>query len=109
VVAGSTFSPENQSAPALGRHIGGVGASVSGLSGGAGDPPLGANWQIGTVSAVWHKRNLGVITSDGVSYVLQKLSGPNVRLGFNTEKGLSHLAEDRQDNATRVVIAQVGK
>jgi len=55
------------------------------------------------------RRSVLIFRTDGVSYVLQKLSGPDVGLGFNTEKGLSHLAEDRQDNATRVVIAQVGK
>jgi len=56
------------------------------------------------------RRSVLIFRTDGVStYVLQQLSGPDVGLGFNTEKGLSHLAENRQANATQVVIAQVGK
>ena len=56
------------------------------------------------------RRSVLIFRTDGVStYVLQQLRGPDVGLGFNTEKGLSHLAEDRQNNATQVVIAQVGK
>ena len=56
------------------------------------------------------RRSVLIFRSDGVStYVLQQLKGPDVGLGFNAEKGLSHLAEDQQADATQVVIAQVGK
>ena len=56
------------------------------------------------------RRSVLIFRTDGVgTYVLQQFEGPDVGLGFNTEKGLSHLAEDRQANATQVVMAQVGK
>jgi hypothetical protein len=56
------------------------------------------------------RRSVLIFRTDGVgTYVLQQFEGPDVGLGFDNKKGLSHLAENRQANATQVVMAQVGK